>query len=151
MCARNCTTFLKGLLIITFIVSLIYLVSLCMKGPELDIFEEMRHDYDDSESLEDGADTDAEEDKVRKKRNIEAEPEEEEVNEENKAKDDEWVEVKDDSMMDAKVMKRGKQRMVIIDMPNPKAMWMKKNNDDGHDKESGKIIISDPNPPGKQK
>lgn len=43
---------------------------------------------------------------------------------------DEWVEDPDDSRMDAKVMKKGQQKMIIVDLPNPKAKWIKPNHEE---------------------
>lgn len=40
-------------------------------------------------------------------------------------KSDEWVEDPDSDIMDAKVLKKGNKRLVIVDMPNPKARWRK--------------------------
>ena len=42
------------------------------------------------------------------------------------AKEDEWVEDKDQKeMMDAKVMRRGDKKLIIVDMPDPGRMWRK--------------------------
>ena len=38
---------------------------------------------------------------------------------------DEWVEDKDEKIMDAKVMKKGDKKLIIVDMPNPKARWVR--------------------------
>jgi len=40
-------------------------------------------------------------------------------------KADEWVEDPDSDIMDAKVMKRGDKRLIIVDLPDPKARWRK--------------------------
>jgi len=40
-------------------------------------------------------------------------------------KPDGWVENPDSDIMDAKVMKRGDKRLIIVDMPDPKARWRK--------------------------
>ena len=47
---------------------------------------------------------------------------------------EDWEEVDDpdNRIMDAKVMKKGEQKLIIVDMPNPKARWVKpehKNNE----------------------
>ena len=61
--------------------------------------------------------------------NIEEKPvldrEDEEVKPDNESED--WEEVKDPSqqIMDAKVMKKGQQKLVIVDIPNPKERWVK--------------------------
>ena len=34
---------------------------------------------------------------------------------------DGWIEDKDEKIMDAKVMKKGDKKLIIVDMPNPKA------------------------------
>ena len=36
---------------------------------------------------------------------------------------DGWIEDKDEKIMDAKVMKKGDKKLIIVDMPNPKARW----------------------------
>lgn len=40
---------------------------------------------------------------------------------------EDWEEVDDpdNRIMDAKVMKKGEQKLIIVDMPNPKARWVK--------------------------
>ena len=53
---------------------------------------------------------------------VEVEEEKEEENE-----GDDWVEDLDNRIMDAKVMKKGKQKMIIVDLPNPKGKWVKQN------------------------
>ena len=55
---------------------------------------------------------------------VEVEEEKEEENE-----GDDWVEDLDNQMMDAKVMKKGKQKMIIVDLPNPKGKWVKQNHE----------------------
>eukprot|EP00090_Calanus_glacialis_P029298 TRINITY_DN47031_c0_g1_i1.p1 TRINITY_DN47031_c0_g1~~TRINITY_DN47031_c0_g1_i1.p1 ORF type:complete len:138 (+),score=42.51 TRINITY_DN47031_c0_g1_i1:23-415(+) len=52
-------------------------------------------------------------------------PKEEEENKHDKVEvpADEWVEDKDEKIMDAKVMKKGDKKLIIVDMPNPKARW----------------------------
>ena len=32
---------------------------------------------------------------------------------------------KDEKIMDAKVMRKGDQKLIIVDVPNPKQRWMK--------------------------
>ena len=38
---------------------------------------------------------------------------------------EDWEEVEDNRIMDAKVMKKGQQKLIIVDLPNPKARWVK--------------------------
>ena len=38
--------------------------------------------------------------------------------------EDGWVEDPDSKILDAKVMKKGNHKLVIVDIPNPKAKWM---------------------------
>ena len=54
----------------------------------------------------------------------------EEGHEEGEDEVDEWVEDPDDNRMDAKVMKKGQQKMIIVDLPNPKAKWIKPNHEE---------------------
>ena len=35
---------------------------------------------------------------------------------------------KDEKIMDAKVMRKGDQKLIIVDVPNPKQRWMKPQN-----------------------
>ena len=40
---------------------------------------------------------------------------------------DGWIEDKNEKIMDAKVMKKGDKKLIIVDMPNPKARWARPN------------------------
>ena len=52
---------------------------------------------------------------------------------------DEWVEDPDNNMMDAKVMNKGQQKMIIVDLPNPKAKWIKSNHEEDDWNEQWKV------------
>ena len=39
---------------------------------------------------------------------------------------DKWVEDPESDIMDAKVMRKGKQKLIIVDMPDPAARWRRK-------------------------
>lgn len=94
--------------------------------------DQMEEAVDKGDDEQDEGDEDDEEGEVDEKREgglIEAEAnigekkaDEGEV-ERNNA--DEWVEDPDSDIMDAKVMKRGDKRLIIVDLPDPKARWRK--------------------------
>ena len=41
----------------------------------------------------------------------------------NETESDEWKEDKNEKIMDAKVMKKGDKKLIVVEMPNPKARW----------------------------
>ena len=62
---------------------------------------------------------------IEEKPVVAREEKEEEVRSDSGSED--WEEVKDPNqqIMDAKVMKKGQQKLIIVDMPNPKERWVK--------------------------
>ena len=48
----------------------------------------------------------------------------EDVKDEDEDQADEWIEDTDEKIMDAKVMKKGDKKLIIVDLPNPKARWL---------------------------
>ena len=36
---------------------------------------------------------------------------------------DEWKEDENEKIMDAKVMRKGDKKLIVVEMPNPKARW----------------------------
>ena len=63
-------------------------------------------------------------------REEEGEEKREDVRSDNTESED-WVEVEDpkQKIMDAKVMKKGHQKLIIVDIPNPKERWVKPEHD----------------------
>ena len=41
----------------------------------------------------------------------------------NETETDEWKEDKNEKIMDAKVMRKGDKKLIVVEMPNPKARW----------------------------
>ena len=63
-------------------------------------------------------------------REEEGEEKREDVRSDNTESED-WVEVEDpkQKILDAKVMKKGQQKLIIVDIPNPKERWVKPEHD----------------------
>ena len=70
------------------------------------------------------------EEQLRSSEEVEKEEEEGDVveppaPEETDKKAEEWVEDPDSDIMDAKVMRKGDKKLIIVDMPDPRARWRK--------------------------
>ena len=66
---------------------------------------------------------------IEEKHVVDREEKEKDVRSDTESED--WVEVEDPNqkIMDAKVMKKGQQKLIIVDIPNPKERWVKPEHD----------------------
>ena len=62
---------------------------------------------------------------IEEKAAVDREEKEADVTSDTGSEDWEEVEDPDNRIMDAKVMKKGQQKLIIVDLPNPKARWVK--------------------------